>query len=185
MLVTLIRDFLSDHFISSMWSKMWNIKSRMKPIKERGKKSNTKKRNMFQFSASTVWHWPAPSPIHSDIVSSTAQELPLYQPIEMRPNSNVLKMAIGGWKCVWKKGGWGRGNLKKRLLGCQFAQPVKPTPESEPMLNCYALACVSSLYCCSIVFVRINRLACIFTQLWCTCLMKEHEPLLSLHSFSR
>ena len=54
----------------------------------------------------------------------------------MRPNSNVLKMAIGGWKCVWKKRGWGRGNLKKRLLGCQFAQPVKPTPESEPMLNC-------------------------------------------------
>ena len=33
-----------------------------------------------------------------------------------------------------KKGGWGRGNLKKRLLGCQFAQLVKPTPESEPML---------------------------------------------------
>ena len=66
----------------------------MKPIKEQGKKSDTKTRNMFHFSASqfdTGQH-----PIHSDIVSSTAQELALYQPIEMRPNSNVLKMAIGG-----------------------------------------------------------------------------------------
>ena len=38
----------------------------MKPIKERGKKSDTKKQNIFQFLASTILHWPAaiqPDPI--------------------------------------------------------------------------------------------------------------------------
>ena len=155
----------------------------MKPIKERGKKSNTKKRNMFQFSASKVWHRPAPSPIHSDIVSSTAQELALYQPIEMRPNSNVLKMAIGGWKCVWKKRGLGQRKPQETLTWL----PICPARQTNPWVWTYAYApvCVSTLYCCSIVFVTISLLACIFTQLWCTCLMKEHEPLLSLHSFGR
>ena len=58
----------------------------------------------------------------------------------MGPNSNFLKTALGGWKCVWKKGGWGRGNLKKRLLGCQFAHPVKQplSPNLQMFMPLYA-----------------------------------------------
>ena len=106
----------------------------MKPIKERGKKSDTKTRNMFQFSASQFDIGQHPVQSTLILFSQLHRSSLCIRPLKCVPTVMFSKWPLVVESVCGKKGGWGRGNLKKRLLGCQFAHPVKPTPESEPML---------------------------------------------------